>query len=192
MGVQTNHRLAGRGARGRRAGLTLLELVFAMSVLAIALVAYARTVAMATVATRSTREASLAYDAARRTIEALRATDFDDVFRMYNDMTGDDPGPGAAPGAHFAVQGLDARNGDVDGMPGEILFPTSAGGGVVELRENIVDAALGMPSDLNGDGTIDVANHAGDYEKLPVLVRVRWRGAAGAGQVELQTVLGGY
>ncbi len=177
--------------RARR-GLTLLELVVAMSILAVALVAYARTVAGATVATRGSREATLASVAGRRMLETLRAGDFDQTYRLYNNMSGDDPGPGPAPGANFAVAGLDARAGDTDGLPGEIIFPTVGPAGALELREDVVNGKLGMPSDLNGDRVVDPADHAADYEKLPVLVRVRWRGVNGPGQIEFQTTLGGF
>jgi type II secretory pathway pseudopilin PulG len=172
--------------------MTLLEIVVAMSVLAVALVSYARAVALASVASSTSREATLAGEAGRRMIETLRATNFAQVYSLYNDMAADDPGPGPAPGAHFAVAGLKARTGDVDGFPGEISFPTSGLPGALFLRENIADAKLGMPSDLNGDGLIDAADHAANYQVLPVLVRVRWAGVGGPGQIEFQTVLGSF
>jgi len=180
------------GSRRARRGLTMVELVMAMTILAIALAGYARTVAMASVASSTAREAALASEAARRMIETLRAQDFAQVFTQYNATAADDILGITSPGANFAVTGLDARTNDADGMPGEILFPTIAVGAALQLREDLVDAKLGMPSDLSGDGAVDVANHAGDYENLPVLVRVRWRGVGGPGQVEFQTVLGDF
>jgi prepilin-type N-terminal cleavage/methylation domain-containing protein len=188
--------IVGRKARFPRfkcRGLTLIELVMAMTVLAIALAGYAKTVAMSSIATTTSREATLATQAGRQMIETLRATQFDEIFSRYNTTPGDDPALGASPGANFAVTGLDARVNDVDGMPGEILFPTITAGGVLQLREDLVDTKLGMPSDLSGNGIVDAnVNHAADYQNLPVLVRVRWRGVGGPGQVEFTTVLGDF
>jgi type II secretory pathway pseudopilin PulG len=170
--------------------LTLLELMFGMAVLAVGLAGYARTVSMSMVAANASREATLASQAGRQIIESMRSQTYDEIFARYNSSTADDPALGASPGANFAIPGLDAQAGDVDGFPGEISFPVGNGG--LDLRESVVDAKLGMPSDLNGDTVIDAANHAGDYQKLPVLVRVRWSGAGGEGQVEFQTVLGSF
>jgi prepilin-type N-terminal cleavage/methylation domain-containing protein len=192
--------IVGRNARFLRSkdrGLTLMELVMAMTVLAIAIAGYAKTVAMSSIASTTSREATLAAEAGRQMIERMCATvtdpamGFDEIYVRYNSTAADDPA-GVSPGSNFAVAGLDARANDLDGMPGEILFPTMTVGGVLQLREDLVDAKLGMPSDLNGDGVVDALNHAADYQNLPVLVRVRWRGVGGPGQVEFQTVLGDY
>jgi hypothetical protein len=87
---------------------------------------------------------------------------------------------------------LQAVAGDPDGFPGEIVFPITLVGGVPQLREDVVNAKLGMPRDLNGDGVVDANNHAGNYQLLPVLVRVRWRGVGGNGLVELPTMLASF
>jgi prepilin-type N-terminal cleavage/methylation domain-containing protein len=182
-----------RSASGGRAreGLTLIEVVIAMTLLAVAVVGYARTIAVASVATSTSREATLAANAGKRMVERLRSLPFDEVFRRYNATTADDPFGVVCPGDGFAIDGLDAATGDADGFPGEILFPTAQVGGVLQLREDVVDDKLGMPSDLNGGG-IDGLDHSADYQRLPVLVRVQWRGVAGAGRIEFQTVLGSY
>jgi hypothetical protein len=166
--------------------------MIALVLLTVGMSGFASTVAMAMLAVRSAREVSLATEAARKMVETLRAQTFEQAFRLYNSTAGDDPGPGPAPGSNFAVAGLDARQADVDGMPGEILFPSLDVGGALELREDLNNPKLGMPRDLNGDDVIDAADHAGDYESLPVLVRVRWRGVRGPGSVEFQTTLAAY
>ncbi|HUR29492.1 MAG TPA: hypothetical protein VM509_14985 [Planctomycetota bacterium] len=172
--------------------MTLIELVMAMTVLAVALVGYAKTVAMASIASSTSRESTLATEAGRQMLETLRSTTFSEIFSRYNSSLADNPPLGVSPGANFAVTGLDARKNDADGMPGEILFPTITVGGALQLREDLVSTKLGMPSDLNGDGVVDAVNHAANYQNLPVIVRVRWRGVGGPGQVEFQTVLGNF
>ena len=81
--------------------------------------------------------------------------------------------------------------GDGDGLAGEIEFPTTTigGGPVQQLREDIVNEALGMPRDLNGDG-IDALDHApSDYLALPTTILVRWVGANGNCELRLDLVL---
>jgi hypothetical protein len=171
----------------------MVEVMVAMSVLIVGLLAYTRTVASAALAARTTREATLATEAAWRVIETMRAQNFVQVFAMYDTTAADDPGGVVvSPGANFAVPGLSAVAGDPDGMPGEIVFPTMTVGGALQLREDVVNAKLGMPRDLNGDGVVDGLNHAANYQLLPVLVRVRWRGAAGNGLVELPTMISNF
>ncbi|HTF88390.1 MAG TPA: prepilin-type N-terminal cleavage/methylation domain-containing protein [Planctomycetota bacterium] len=182
-----------RGPKRSSRGLTLVELAMAMTLLAIALVGYAKTVANASVATSTSREVVLASEAGRRMIETLRSEDFATIFARYNSSVADDPGGVVSPGANFAITGLDAIPIDVDGRPGEIIFPVTLVGGAPQLLENVVDTKLGMPSDLNGDGIIDGIDRATTaplYQNLPVIIRVRWRGIGGPGVVEFQTVLG--
>jgi hypothetical protein len=77
-------------------------------------------------------------------------------------------------------------------MAGQVIFPTPDGF-PGELRESTVDASLGMPRDLNGDGVMHATNsYSTDYRVLPVRVRVTWTGTAGPGEVELRTLLGNY
>jgi prepilin-type N-terminal cleavage/methylation domain-containing protein len=180
------------GARSRQ-GLTLLELLFCITLLAIGISAIARlTVGMAR-AGGMAHDAELASQAARAMLERIQAESFSQAFRSFNALPADDPGgPGTAPGANFAVAGLRALPGDPDGLPGEVVFPTGAGQPGV-LSENVVDPRLGMPRDLDGNGLVDGANHATNYNLLPVLVRVRWQARDGsAGAFELQTVLANY
>jgi hypothetical protein len=180
------------GARSRR-GLTLLELLFCITLLTLGISAIARaTVGMARAGSMA-HDTELATQAARAMLERIQAEAFSQAFRSFNALASDDPGgAGTAPGANFAVAGLRALPGDPDGLPGEILFPTRAGTPGV-LSENVVDPHLGMPRDLDGDGLVDAANHSTDYNLLPVLVRVRWQARDGsAGAVELQTLLANY
>jgi hypothetical protein len=121
-------------------------------------------------------------------LEQMRGAEFRQVFARFNETNADDPGGVVSPGAGFAVAGLDAREGDPDGLVGRIQFPVPAGA-PGSLREDLVDAQFGFPRDLNGNG-IDVQEHAADYEVLPVRVRVEWRGRSGNRLVELQTILG--
>lgn len=178
--------------RRAQRGLTLIEILCAISVLMISVLGFAQAITASARNTQATKERTLAMQGARRMLEEIEANVFAEAFWRYNDFATDDPaGAGTAQGSRFAVPGLNVQQGDADGFVGEVVFPTRPGlpG---SLREDVTDAKLGMPRDLNGDGIIDTANHGGNYRLLPVLVRVRWRGAAGDSIVELRTMLGNY
>ncbi len=161
------------------------------------------------------RQNAIAAEGARVAIEAMRDSDFREVFALYNADAADDPGgAGTAPGRRFAVAGLEPVPGAPGGMQGEIVFPAleveaGAGGlgGLVEglvgglglggaggqlewcLLEVFEDAELGMPRDLNGDSIIDDLDHSKDYIILPVRVRVEWQGNHGVRSLELFSML---
>lgn len=132
------------------------------------------------------RETAAALEAARGALERMRGSSFEELVALYDADPANDPdGPGTAPGAGFAVAGLAPVEGDADGLPGGVDLRLVAGA----LREDVDDVGLGLPRDLNGDGAVDAADHAGDYEVLPVRVRVEWTGAGGERSVELVTTL---
>jgi len=178
--------------RGTR-GLTLLELVCSITVLALGISSLARVTVGLQRAGSVSRETELATQAARAMLERIQAESFAHAFRSFNGTGADDPGGvDTAPGASFAVAGLRAQPADADGLPGEILFPSPLGQPGV-LDETVNDPRLCMPQDLDGNGTVDSNNHATDYELLPVLVRVRWQSQDGSsGAVELKTILANY
>lgn len=159
-------------ARARR-GTTLLDVTIAAAVLAIAITSLMSLIVASITLSRVNHETSIAHEAARRAIEELQGTDFSDIVAVWS----------ANP--NFDVRGLTPQAADADGMVGAISFPTVAG----ELREDVVDAGLGMPRDLDGDGAIDAADHTGDYAVLPVRVRLSWRGVSGDRNVDLTTIL---
>lgn len=175
-----------RQAGRTRVGSTTLELVFAIAVLLVGLLGYSRSLVGSVELGQKNRDTAVATEAARAAIEGFYGTAFDDVFSSFNADPTDDPGGiGTAPGNTFTVQGLDLRFNDADGMHGEIFFPINAGA----LREDLNDDSLGTPRDLNLDGAVDAADHAGDYRLLPVLVRVEWRSGERNRQIEVRTLL---
>lgn len=176
--------------RNRRSGFTLLEVLVGGVVLTLGAVGMAGAMLSSLTLQRCESDAALARAAARRVLEELSAADFDEAFALYNQSTQDDAGLSlTARGCHFAVTGLRVRPGDADGSCGRVVFPAVVAGGVEWLREDVVDAPLGMPRDLNGDGVVNNQNRAADYQLLPVRVRVEWRGARGDETLDLETIL---
>ncbi len=193
--------LNAHGTRSR-SGMTAIELLIASIILLVALLAFASSMAASASLRAVTLENGIATDAAGNMLERLHETDFDEVFATYNANPEDDPdGPGTAPGNRFAVAGLLPIAAAADGLVGEVIFPTLevqasevdplAGPGemITQLRENVVDLALGMPRDLNGDMIIDTADHALDYFLLPVRIELRWQGKNGARRHHVYSML---
>ncbi|MEO0649457.1 MAG: hypothetical protein AAFZ65_02115 [Planctomycetota bacterium] len=59
----------------------------------------------------------------------------------------------------------------------------------LQLREDLTDARLGLPRDLNGDSIIDSSDHGSDYFLLPLEVTVQWRGRTGDRTLRRVTML---
>ena len=175
-----------------RSGMTLLELMVAFSILFLAVLGFTKVIVFSSTTTGGQREVSIAREAARQTIEMLQAENFEDIFALYNDNPLDDPGGATAPGSTIDVPELNSPT-DAPGPVGRISFPTieDAVAGL-QLREDVQNATLGMPRDLNGDGAVDSLDHADDYALLPVVIRFEWEGKGGRSNLEIKTLLADY
>ncbi|MGH7151045.1 MAG: hypothetical protein ACREIU_10120 [Planctomycetota bacterium] len=174
-------------------GWSLVELAIALATAAVPAFAAGSLLSDAFSPGRADRDSSLALAAMQRTLETLQSgkVEFEDLFRAYNADPSDDPGgPGTAPGANFAVVGLEPRPGDADRAAGRIEFPSPEGRPDM-LREDLTAGLFGLEEDrdLDGDGVVDASNHARDYLILPVLVRVEWTGSSGEESRALRTLL---
>lgn len=170
-------------------GFSLVELMVAISILTVALGAISSALVATTSLNTLNREMMIALDAAHAQAERLRGETFSEVFARYNTDPGDDPPlpiGKASPGNTFDVPRLNTRPDDPDGFVGEILFPVIGG----QLREDAVDADLGMPRDLDLNTAIDSADHSNDYRLLPLRIRLEWTGENGNQAIDLVTVLG--
>jgi len=166
--------------------MTAIELMVVMTILLVAIGAFSGTVASAFSQRAVNRENALAATAAGNLLETMRDQEFALLFALYNEDPADDPGgAGTAPGNRFEIRGLDPAPGAVGDAVGEVIFPSVAG----QLREDVVNDRLGMPRDLNGDQIVDSADHAGDYFRLPVAIRLRWTGKAGLREMTVHSML---
>ena len=133
----------------------MLEVMLVMVVMTLAVSMLAGTITSTAKMGTLQLENAIATEAARERLEFMRIQDFDELFARFNEDPADDPGgAGTAPGANFDVLGLSPRETDLDNLCGQIRFPVRSG----ELREDLVDAKLGMPRDLDMDGAVTSNN----------------------------------
>ena len=176
------------GPRGD-SGMTLLEIIIGLAVVVIGLLGVMAALVNAARMDQNTADQVRAMNACRTIIETMKQENFAELWRRYNANGADDPlGANTAPGPNFAVTGLRAQAGDGDGMPGQIIFPTSSTG---NLSETFLDARIGMAvaKDLNGDGDVVDTNVNTTYMILPVRVVVDWRTPSGPYHMEVTTFL---
>ena len=155
----------------------MVDLVLALTILVVAVGGLASTIVSTARLARTNEETADAYAALRQVAEEMQAVQFDQIFTAYTNVP------------DFAAGALAVQEGDADGFVGSVSFPTQTVGGVLQLREDVIDADLGMPRDLNGDGAIDDQDHSGDYAILPVSLQVQWEGANGPRTLELSILL---
>lgn len=167
------------GVRRREsAGFTLVEIGLAMTILLVALMAMGASTLRMSSLRRQNRERAVAQNAIRALSEQIHATS-DNLRRTSNDWSGDlitALSPGGQVGDSFAIQDLNAQIGE-----------DSVGSIQIITDETLTDAALGfelgMPRDLDGDGSVDNTDVSGTARILPVVVRARWRGVSGNVQI---------
>lgn len=170
-----------------RRGSSLVEVVVAVAVTLVGLLAFGRTMTESLQLGEKNRQLALATAATQRAVERLYAADFAQVFALYNDYADDDPdGAGTGPGSQFVAEGLVGANG-ADAL-GTISFPVAAGA-PGELREDLILAKF-QPFDLDLDGGTDADDHAGDYQVLPVRVQIQWMDGKAQRELAVETILG--
>jgi len=167
----------------------MIELMITVLLISVGLAGYLHSIVQSSMTAESNKRMAIAAQRGRVIMESIKSTDFGDVFATFNADPADDPGGvGTAVGATFAADGLQATAADADGIVGQILFPV-AGGTPGVLREDIANPVFGTPRDLSGDGVTDGNDHSGDYQLLPVVVRMAWRTPKGNARLEFKTVL---
>jgi len=173
-------------------GFSAVEILIAISILAIGLMAQASLALSHSNQTRLNREFRAALEGARAKIEVLKEHDFKTVFAAFDASTRNDPPD--APGPGFALHGLSPVHRDPDGLVGKVRFPVGSPPANWThqdpvLREDLDDDLFGLPRELDGDGAVDSHPKDERYIHLPVVVEVRWRGVSGNQILRLTTWL---
>ncbi len=164
-------------ARRRRnqGGYSFIELMIALSVMAVGALTQASLTVTHYRQTDLNKELIVVAEAARSQLEIVRGTDFGTVLSTFHGTSAQ----------QFDVDGLAPAKSDKDGRVGRVLFPMVGN----DLREDVKDARLGMPADLDSDGKIDALPKNLTYRFLPVTIEIRWQGKLGDRVFRLDTVL---
>lgn len=157
--------------RRRDRGMSLVEIMIALVVVAVAMLALASLITSSSRVAEESQYRTFAYNAARRVVEEMRGVAFSEIYMRYNASTSDNP-PGTCPGNTFVVD--DLPNGPAGSTTqGTLFFPENTAGTLTETPSDALLAKdFGMPKDLNRNGAIDGA--VGAYYLLPVKVVVEW------------------
>ena len=94
--------------RDRDGGFTLIEVMVAMAVLTVALLGLIGAMIRAVDLSRASLGNQLAMNCAQQVAESIKAATFDEIYDTYSTHV-------------FDVVGLDAAEGDVDGLPGRVV-----------------------------------------------------------------------
>ena len=157
-----------------RDGFSLVEVMIAICVLTIGLLALSSTSVVIHSLDRADEARRLATNAMQDVVErtkAFSARSIDDPVG-WSTAVSTSLRPAGAIGDTYTVQGLDPWN--VNPTVGSIQVITDE-----TLTDAALGATLGMPRDLNGDGDAMDGDVSGDAALLPVIVRARWGGSAG-------------
>lgn len=192
---------------GTRRGLTLVEVVVALALLALVVAGFASLTSSSLQQTSRSRPAMIAQQTAERVIEHMRADSKNAAFSAWwtsttktniggkNWATGNFPD--STPGEFLAAWTNAAGTGLLDRKV--VSYPSDANAflRVRFLNESEYAALWGLasPVDLDPpfDDATDIDAGATDptaaYSMLPVLVEVRWRDEGGERRYQLKTVL---
>lgn len=154
-----------------RAGFTLLEVMLACVLMAVAVLGLMALIPSTTALTETTQESNLALNASLQVAEAVRQyadAHFAYVWRAYNSDPSDDPsGAGTAPGATFSIDGLVNASGTSD--VGTLTF-------FIDETETSAEAVkAGLPKDLNRDGDDTDVDVSGSFTLLPYRISVQFQ-----------------
>lgn len=156
-------------------GMSLLEVMIAMSVLAVGIMAGMSAQMSITELTLANQEDLLAINIARQKLAELKDAPFSSLFSSY--------------GPNSGAQTVDVSSLQSGALPGgtvTITFPVDNAG---KLNETVIDSAMGMRMDLNGDGATNSSDVSGSYKVLPLRITVQWNSRTGTRQLSLNTLL---
>jgi hypothetical protein len=167
----------GRGPwrRNGERGVGLLEVLMAVVIGALGLMAHASGVLRGHNLSRTEESRTLALQTLRELLERLRCDD--NWPGLYGRLAAllDTNGGWHSPSEVYADLEASSRLGTCTIRIELPRSPSATSPGTLVLREDVTDAVFGLPHDLNGDGTIGSAAVTATHVVLPVRVRFRWQ-----------------
>ena len=184
---------------GREAGLSLVEVVIALSVMVLCLIGLLSGISYAVRLNTLTNEDELAMRGAQKQIEKMRSYPMKYVFACFNDLTNDTSVLSGYSSATYpenaawtdAVGAVHYNWFDVDGLVpwttgdacGIITFPGNNTTTLSEISDTTNPMYDAMGVDLNADGdstdTFTVLTSSTSINILPVTLTVKWKGLNG-------------
>ena len=170
-----------------RSGFTLIEIALAITVLIVALVAMGASTMRMHALRRQNRERTVAHNAVRALSEEIQSVSrrgLDDPAGWAQHVLAAIRAGGSI-GPTFAVEELSPRDGEA--FVGSIV-------GITDETTTDADLGLdvGLPRDLDGDGAAANADVGNVARLLPIVVRVRWKGAHGDQEIAHPFYVVGY
>ena len=184
--------------RNKEAGMTLLEVVIAVAVLAVAVCGTVGAMLACYQMNTRSREENLATAAAQDMLATIRETPFENIVASFSGTT-------------FRVNGLNtpaggADHGEViiiaDETPDEAVYSRDlelpAGPDGLDLNGdgdrtdvlNAPDPTSTFPYDLDGDGALVTGAVApANFKLIPVVVLVRWESSTGMARLQFMTMI---
>jgi Tfp pilus assembly protein PilV len=190
-------------ARRHDRGISLVEVLIATVILAVAIFGHAASVLAAHRLNKTTEDSGIAALTLGRFVERLRADpDWPGLYArlraISTESTGDTTLSKLGADSSLTCYPATTYYSDftVPAALGTTRFlvqvPSTTVSGVPALRESASAPRYGLPYDMNGDGAVDANSRNTDYVKLPVVVRIRWSRANGeAREIVLATWLRG-
>jgi len=153
----------------------MMEVALAMTVLMVALLAMSSSTLRTHNLRRQNRERAVAQNAIRMMSEQVHSF-ADQVLRTSPESWSQDVvaalTPGGAIGDTFAIPSLDpAWEQETVGTIEVVVDETAS--------DEDLGLEIGMPRDLDGDGTADDEDVTANARILPIIVRARWTGISG-------------
>lgn len=173
---------------GARAGYGLVDLCIALVVLSASLGVLVGAIFSGMRLARTDEETAVASQVLRTALARIGTLTPREAFAVLNAEPADDL-QGESAQSYLAVRELVLTDRQGQAVTVQVTLPVSDDQPGV-LREDLELPALGMPRDLDGDGTIDGADHADDALLLPLLLRLEWEGSSGPQSLQMATVLG--
>jgi prepilin-type N-terminal cleavage/methylation domain-containing protein len=164
-------------------GLTIVEVVMAMAIIAIALLALMASVISSMTLVEVNRQESLAMNAAREKFAEMQSTPLGSVFTTFRNTSFSVPGIATvnAGRIYFPMSGGTSGNqnsGNLDETVNTVTNYTAPAEiqtiSDFKLASTTASAGTYVPRDLNRDGDANDTNVSTDYILVPVKIRIRW------------------
>lgn len=172
---------------GRETGISLLEVLVAVTVTMLGFLALAQTIVTTHALRRNSDERRLVLSGLRLVEEEVRAVanDARSATEGWSRTVVDAVAGGAVLGTQFTVRGLEPVGPSA--LVGSLQLVTDE-----TATDEDLGVELGMPRDLDGDGAVSSTDVSDAASMLPVVVTLDYRGVTGVREVKRGFYITGF